>query len=465
MTSHKSQVTSHKTGCCDWTLGHWGLFGTWCLVLGISASALAAPATTDLESHVTEFELKNGLKAIVYVDSSAPVATTSVWYKVGSYDEPLGHTGLSHMLEHMTFKHTDFYKPGQLDLIIDSAGGNNNGFTSTYFTAYYEDFARDRYELALKIEAARMGKCIFPDSEFESEHQVVSEERRLHDNYPQGELWEVFGATAQLVNPERNPTIGWSDDVRNFTVNAVRDWYTRHYNPANAVLLVCGDVRPDEVKARAERYFGRLKGRPVARGDYYNAEPPQHGERRITIRRRVRVPSLLIGYQVPGVRDSSWYAGEVAGGILGGGETSRLYKKLVKELGLATSVWGGPGVSRDPSLFQVGVTPKAESLIPRIERVVQEEMDRAASELASTRELQQVRNQVLAGQAFRRDNLFGIAYYLASSYILFGDWRQVTEYPKHIDAVTAEQVRDYCAAHLRPDNRTTGILLPTKEGK
>jgi len=179
----------------------------------------------------------------------------------------------------------------------------------------------------------------------------------------------------------------------------------------------------------------------------------------------VRVPSVIIGYQVPGVRDSAWYAGEVAGTILGGGETSRLYKRLVKELGLATSVWGGSGVSRDPSLFQVGVTPKAESLIPRIEQVVQAELDRAGTELASERELQQVRNQVLAGQAFARDNMFGMAYWLASNYILFGTWRQVTEYAERIDRVTREQVRDYCAAYLKPDNRTTGILVSSKEAK
>jgi zinc protease len=435
------------------------------LALLLSLTAAPAAPVSDIESHVFEYDMANGLHIIVYVDSSAPVATTSVWYKVGSYDEPLGSTGLSHMLEHMTFKHTDFYKPGQLDLIIDSAGGNNNGFTSTYYTAYYEDFAKDRYELAMKIEAARMAKCVFPDSEFESEHQVVSEERRLHDNYPAGELWELFGATAQLVNPERNPTIGWSDDVRHFTVQAVRDWYKQHYNPANAVLVVCGDVRPDDVRAKAERHFGKFKGTPVERRDFYGVEPKQNGERRITIRKRVRVPNLIIGYQVPGVRDSAWYAGEVAGTILGGGETSRLYKKLVNELGLATSVWSGSGVSRDPSLFQVGVTPKAESLVPKIERAVQAELDRAGSELASERELQQVRNQVLAGQAYRRDNMFGMTYWLASSYILFGTWRQVLDYADHINRVTPEQVREYCAAYLKPDNRTTGILVSTKESK
>ena len=135
------------------------------------------------------------------------------------------------------------------------------------------------------------------------------------------------------------------------------------------------------------------------------------------------------------------------------------------ELVVATWFWGGCGVSRDPSLFQVGVTPKAESLIPQIEQVVQAELDRAGTELASEREMQQVRNQVLAAEAFGRDRLFGMAYRLASWHILLGTWRQVIEYPEHINRVTAEQVRDYCAAYLMPDNRTTGILVSAKEAK
>jgi zinc protease len=439
------------------------------LALGLAllaSLAVSAPSPSDLESHVTEFTLANGLKVIVYVDSSAPVVSTNVYYKVGSYDEPLGSTGLSHMLEHLTFKHTDIYKPGDFDRIVDSAGGVNNGFTSESYTGYYEDFAKDRYELAMKIEAARMGKCVFPDSEFESEHQVVSEERRLHDNRPTSELWEQFGATAHLVHPTRNPTIGWPGDVANFTAEAARDWYVEHYNPANAVLAVCGDVRPLDVKVKAEKYFGRLKGKPLARTDYYDMEPTQRGERRITVRKRVRVPSVLIGFHSPGIRDTAeFFAGEVAGSIAGSGRSSRLYKKLVTELQLATSVWGGNSVDRDPGLFLISVTPKSESLIPQIEQVVQAELDRLGTELVTERELQQVRNQVLAGEYFQRDDVGSMAYLLARSQILYGDWRAMKLYQPGIERVTAEQVRDFCRKYLVPDNRTTGILISAKEAK
>jgi len=436
------------------------------LSLAFLASLAVASSASDLESHVTEFMLPNGLDVIVYVDSSAPVVSTNVYYRVGSYDEELGNTGLSHMLEHMTFKHTDLYKPGDFDRVVESAGGQKNGFTSESFTAYYEDFARDRYEMALKLEAARMGRCVFPDSEFESEHQVVSEERRLHDNRPNSQMWEQFGATAILVHPSRNPTIGWPEDVRNFSIEAVREWYARHYNPANAVLAVCGDVRPDDVKAKAEKYFGRLPGRPVERRDYYDAEPGQNGERRITVRKRVRVPQVLIGFHSPGIRDTAeYFAGEVAGSIVGSGRSSRLYKKLVTELGLATGVWGGNSVDRDPNLVLVSVTPKAESLIPRIEQVVQAELTRLGDELVTERELQQVRNQVLADEYFQRDDVGSMAYFLARAKILYGDWRAMALYAPGIERVTAERVRAFCKKHLVPDNRTTGILIAAKEGQ
>ncbi len=429
-------------------------------LLAFAAGRLRAiDMAEDLEARVTEFTLRNGLEVIVYVDSSAPVVSVNVYYRVGSYDEPIGLTGISHMLEHMTFKRTDIYRPGDFDRIVDSAGGNNNGFTSTYYTGYYENFARDRWELGLKLEAARMARCVFPDSEFASEHQVVAEERRLGDNRPTSALWEAFEATAFLANPQRNPTIGWSDDVRRFTVEAVRDWYRRHYNPANALLVVSGDVRPEEVRAKAEQYFGRIKGVPVARADYYDLEPPQTGERRVTVRRRVSVPRMLVGFHSPGIRDSAWYAAEVAAGILGSGRSSRLYRRLVTELGLATSVWCGGSSERDPGLVRISIQPVSEEAIPRIEQVVEEELARMGKESVSERELQRIRNVVIAASMFERDDISDMAYFLATSQITSGSWRSFRDYPSRISAVTREQVRDFCREHLRPDRRTVGLLL------
>jgi len=429
------------------------------------AAVAVARADEDIESRVTEFKLKNGLEVIVYVDSSAPVVSTDVFYKVGSYDEQAGYTGLSHMLEHMSFKHTDIYKPGDFDRLVDSAGGNNNGFTSDYYTGYYEDFAADRWEMALKIEAARMAKCIFPDSEFESEHQVVSEEQRLQENRPISQFYLQFGALAQLVHPLRNPGVGWPDDVRRFTVSAVRDWYRARYNPANAVLVIAGDVRPADVRPKVEKYFAKLVGTPVARADYYDLEPRQLGERRFTMRRKVKVPQVLIAWHAPGIRDSSYVAGSVLAGVLAQGRNSRLYKTLVTDSGLAVYVGGYNWVERDPDLLRLYITPKSDSFIPRIERLVDREVERMKTELVSDREIEQVKNGVLAEHVFERDDVSGMAFLLAANQILEGTWRAYKTFPEHVTRVTKEQVRDFSVKYLTRDNQTLGVLLPQKEEK
>jgi zinc protease len=422
----------------------------------------AAVAAASVESRVHEYQLKNGLRVIVYVDSSAPVASVNVYYKVGSYDEATGQTGLSHMLEHMTFKRSDIYAPGDFDRILDSVGAVNNGFTSTFYTGYYEDLASDRYDIGLKLEAARM-RCIFPDSEFATEHGVVSEERRLQDNRPNSVFWENFEATMFLANPQRNPTIGWSDDVRRFTISRVRDWYLKYYNPANAVLVVAGQVDPADVRARAEKHFGRLKGRPVARTDFYDIEPRQRGQRRLAVRRRVSVPLLAIAFPVPGTRDSNYLVGDVVASVLAGGRNSHLYQRLVVKDKTATSVNAWTWVSLDPGVLIVHAVPKAESLIPAIELAVEDELRNLRTELVTDREMERVRNKLAADEVFSRDDISDMAYFLATSYILHGDWRWFLKEREQLAAVTKEQVREYCRAYLDEDNRTVGTLLSERK--
>uniref|UniRef100_A0A7V3PV28 Insulinase family protein n=1 Tax=candidate division WOR-3 bacterium TaxID=2052148 RepID=A0A7V3PV28_UNCW3 len=426
---------------------------------------LIVSGADSIESRIFEFQLRNGLEVIGYVDSSAPVVSVNIYYRVGSYDENTGYTGISHMLEHMSFKHTDIYKPGDFDRMLDSVGAFNNGFTSTYYTGYYENIAKERWELALKLEAARMAKCIFPDSEFESEHQVVAEERRLQDNRPTAALWENFDAVAFLANPQRNPTIGWPDDVANFTVEKIREWYKFYYNPANAVLVVSGDIRPEEVQTKVEKYFGKLKGAPVKRADFYNIEPELNGERRFIVRKPVNVPLLLIGYPTPGVRDSLYIIGDVVASVLGAGRNSRLYRTLVVDSGLATSVSVWNSVEKDPGLLYINITPKSDTLIPKIEQLVYQQIKRMQTEPVTEKELNRVKNQALAGYIFDRDDISDIAYYLATSHITTGNWRNFLEQLKRIQSATQEQIMSYCSRYLTDRRRIVGILLPEMEEK
>jgi zinc protease len=423
-------------------------------------SLVAAGPVDDFESRVTEFKLANGLPVLVYTDSSAPVVTVAVAYKVGSNYEPTGKTGLSHMLEHMTFQHSDIYKPGEFFRIVQANGGVNNGFTSSYYTAYFEVFAREKWELGMKIEASRMGRCIFLDSDFASEHQVVAEEQRLSENNPSDVFWTQLNAAALLAHPARNPTVGWADDVAHFTTEAVRDWYRHYYSPSNALLVVAGDIRPDEVRAKAERYFGKYKAQPVSLPDFYNTEPRQVGERRLVVRKVVTQPSLAIAWHAPGILDSTFYAAVVAGGVLGQGRGSRLYQRLVVDSGLATSASAYAESERDPGLFWVSVTPKAESLIPRIERIVYAEIGRLGKEPITDRELQRVKNQVVADYIYSRDAIMWMAIILGSYQLTHGSWREFKLYPEKIGRVTAAEVQSFCRGFLTADNRTVGTLLP-----
>ncbi|MGQ9679112.1 MAG: M16 family metallopeptidase [bacterium] len=422
-------------------------------------------AAAPIESCIGEFTLNNGLHVIHYFDSSAPVVSVNVYYQVGSYDEPPGITGISHMVEHMSFKHTDIYKPGDFDRMLDSVGANNNGFTSTYYTGYYEVLAKKHWELALKMEAARMHRCVFPDSEFASEHQVVAEERRLQDNRPTSVFWEQFEAVAFLAHPHRNPTIGWADDVEKFTVEKVREWYKKHYNPANAVLVIAGDVRLEEVKPKVEKYFGRIKGESVPRKNFYNIEPPLTGERRLILRKHINVPRLLIAFPTPGNRDSLYIVGDVVASILGQGRKSRLYRTLIIDSALATSVSAWNSVERDPGLLEIMVTPKDESLIPKIENVINAELKNMATELVSDHELQRVKNQTIAASLFERDDISDIAWLLATSQINAGDWRDFLLQMERIEKTTTSQVRAFCRKYLTEQRRIVGILVSDKEAR
>lgn len=421
-------------------------------------------ARAGIAERITEYQLANGLRVIIYVDSSAPVVATHVWYGVGGYHEPLGLTGISHMTEHMTFKRAPAWSPGDFHAVVRERGGRNNGFTSTYYTGYFEEFATDRWELALELEAARMDGCVFSDEDFVPEKGVVKEEWRLSDNRPTSRLWTDFDATAFQVNPQRNPVIGWPEDIRNFSRDAVEEWYRTWYNPANAVLVVAGDVRPEAVKPLVARHFGHIRGRAVPVTDFYDSEPEQRGERRVEVRMRTAVPALLIGYRMPGRRDTTGYqAAAIAAGILGQGRLSRLHRRLVVEDGLATSVSCWTGSSRDPGLLMVSATPVRAESIPAIERVVAEEVARLGREPAGKRELERVRNGILADEVFGLDDAGRVARILAHYQTVAGDWREYERSLARSRAIGAEEILAFASRWLRPELRTIGILLSPGE--
>src|SRR5688572_13957429 len=237
--------------------------------------------------------LDNGLTVLTRELHASPIVTAMIWYRVGSRNEELGQTGKSHFLEHMLFKGTDRFKKGAIDLVTLKNGGNNNAFTSHDFTAYYFNFASDRWEIALDIESDRMVNCVFAQEEFEAEKKVVIEELRMGLDSPWGLLLQEVDATAYKVHPYRNPVIGWLQDVERATAEEQQAYYRRHYHPGNATLVISGDFDTGRVLEQIDHKFSSLPSAPAA-APVVAIEPEQRGEKRVRLQWRSKVPRLAI---------------------------------------------------------------------------------------------------------------------------------------------------------------------------
>jgi zinc protease len=409
---------------------------------------------------VRDTTLANGLKVVVYENHAAPVTATEVWYRVGSYYEQSGYTGMSHLLEHMMFKGTKNYPGGKYSELIEAQGGRENAFTSEHCTVYWAELASDRYELEMKLEADKMANLLLDSSELEKERNVVMEERRLGENDPSDALWEGFFATAYQMHPYHNPVIGWMDDLARLRRSDLWRHYQRFYSPSNAVLIVVGDVSAPVVFAQAARYFGHIKSHPVEL--WRPVEPEQRGERTFVVKRDVQMPALMMGWHVPGSSDPDYYAFEVLQGLLMRGFTSRLTNRLVYTGQKALYVWGGNDAQADPGMFYVFAAPRSTALVDTVAAMVSAEMESLKTTVVSDSELTRVKNQVIADFVFGQDDNSGLAYQIAHSYTMYGSVDYVNEYPDRIAAVTAEDVSRAVRKYMTEDNRTVGRLLPGK---
>ena len=429
------------------------------LLVVLSLAMLSSPGFA-AGLQVRDTVLANGLKVVVYENHAAPVTATEVWYRVGSYNEQSGYTGMSHLLEHMMFKGTRNYPGGKYSELIEAQGGRENAFTSEHYTVYWAELASDRYELEMKLEADKMANLLLDSSEFEKERNVVMEERRLRENDPSDALWESFYATAYQTHPYHNPVIGWMDDLARLRRSDLWRHYQRFYSPSNAVLVVAGDVSAPKVFAQAAQYYGRIKSHPVEL--WRPVEPEQRGERTVVVKRDVQMPALMMGWHVPGSSDPDFYAFEVLQGLLMRGFTSRLTNRLVYSGQKALYVWGGNDAQTDPGMFYIFTAPRSTVLVDTVVAMVDVEMESLKTVAVSDSELTKVKNQVIADFVFGQDDNSGLAYQVAHSYTMYGSVDYANEYPNRIAAVTAEDISRAVRKYLTVDNRTIGRLLPGK---
>jgi zinc protease len=410
---------------------------------------------------VLEAMLDNGLRVLLREDHRSPVASFQVWYRVGSRDERIGMTGVSHYLEHMMFKGTPTHGPRVFSMLVETVGGQDNAFTSPDATVYHVTVAADQLDLILELEADRMRHLLLDPREVDAERRVILEERRTRtEDDPVGALTELFNTIAFVAHPYRLPTIGLVQDIERLTADDLRAWYGTYYRPGNAIVAVVGDFRAAELLDKIRTRFGGIPGAPPP-PRVAVVEPEQRGERRVWLRKASQLAVVLVGYPTPNLRSPDAYALEVLSAVLSEGRASRLYRRLVNEEGLALEAGGDYSrLTLDPDTFTFYVTLLPDRAVDEAERALEEELERLRTELISGEELQRAQNQLEAEHTFGQDSVFTRAATLARHELL-GDWRQSEAYVPGIRAVTREDVRRVAERYLVPERRTTAILVPT----
>jgi zinc protease len=412
-------------------------------------------------SEPQEYILSNGMKVLLVEVPKAPVATVQIWYKVGSRNEVMGRAGLSHMLEHMMFKGTAKYPKGSFSRLIRKNGGMDNAFTSQDFTAYFENLAADRVELALEMEADRMQGLILDQNELKTEREVVKEERRLRsEDDPQGALVEMLFAQTYLSHPYHWPVIGWFGDLDAMTLDDLQRHYDTFYSPNNATLLVVGDIKAESMLPTIKQLF-----EPIPRGPepkpVMTMEAEQKGERRFLLKREAQVPFVMMGYRVPNYTSEDSYSLDILESILSRGKSSRLYQSLVYDQKLSLAVGAEYGLMQaDPGLFYFYALVSPGQKVEAVEEALRKEITRLQSEPPTDLELQRAKNQVEAARWFEQDSNFRHAMLLGQAETVGAGWRKVDQFLERIRAVTAKDVQRVAGQYLIEDTRTVGTLIP-----
>lgn len=433
---------------------------TWLACL-VGALLILGEHSHSMGADPNEYILSNGMKVLLIEVPKAPVATVQVWYKVGSRNEVMGRAGLSHMLEHMMFKGTARYPKGSFSRIIRKNGGVDNAFTGQDFTAYFENVAADRVSLALELEADRMQGLLLDQSEFQTERDVVKEERRMRsEDDPQGALVEALFAQVFMSHPYHWPVIGWFADLDAMAIEDLQRHYDTFYSPNNATLIVVGDIKADSLLPVIKRLF-----EPIPRGpspkQILPPEPEQRGERRFLLKREAQVPFVMMGFRIPNYSSDDSYALDLLESILSQGKSSRLYQNLVYEQKVALAVGAEYSLLQtDPGLFYFYGLVNPGAKVDAVEEALLREVTRLQNEPPSELELQRAKNQVEASRVFGQDSNFRHAMLMGQAETVGAGWRRINQFVERIRAVTAQDIQRVAKLYLTPDNRTTGILIP-----
>lgn len=415
--------------------------------------------------------LSNGLLVLLREVHTAPVATFWAWYRVGSRNEVLGISGISHWVEHMLFKGTPTLGKGELSRLVNRHGGTWNGFTWKDFTAYFETLPAEHIELGIRIESDRMVNTLFEPDEVESERTVIISEREGAENNPDFALGEEVESAAYHVHPYRQAVIGYKSDLRAITRDDLVRHYRSYYTPRNAVLVAVGDFDAGTLLEQIRAAFESIPQGPPAPA-VRGVEPPQEGERRVTLRRPGgAVPVAQIVFHAPPVSDPDFFPLLIADGVLSGFKgpgvfggnglgvrSSRLYRALV-ETRLAVDAGSSYRPAIDPTLFEIGLSLRPDVAPERAEAAVLAELARLAEQPIEAAELDKVRKQARALWVYAADGVTQQAVLLGSTEIVAGG-EFLDQFEERLAAVTPQAVQRAAGRVFDDRNRTVGWYLP-----
>lgn len=410
--------------------------------------------------NINKFTLDNGLTLLVYQDNTAPVVSVNLLYRVGSRDEPTGKRGMAHLMEHMMFKGSKNIKPEEHSKLIDQAGGRDNAFTSDDVTGYWAMLPKEKLELALRLEAERMENLVLTQENLDSEREVVKEEWRVRlENQPVSKALDKFRDIAFAGTPYAKGPEGYMEDLDSITVEDLQNFYKTYYAPNNAVLVVAGDVETNSVLTLVKKYFGAIPKGPTP--PVLTVTPPSQGEmREESLQLAVQLPVIVGGYAVPGIAHADQPALEVAGLILSGGQSARLYKSLVREQQISVGAGGFPLVFKDlgTMLIYAFFTPDKDPA--QVKEALLTEIERLASEPIDEKELQKAKNQLTARYIFGLDSISTVANGLARAEVIQGDYREFEKSKTRYDAITVADVQRVAQTYFKRENLTIVTLKP-----
>jgi len=435
------------------------------VLLFITFFVCSVQATTkmpelNLEFDVVKYKLKNGLTVLLYEDHSLPIISYHQWFKVGSKDEQPGLTGLAHFFEHLMFKGSTKYPNGSFDKKLKANGGSNNAFTSLDYTGYFENIPSDKLEFIIDAESDRMVNLIFNQKQINSEREVVKEERRMRsENSVRGAIWEATFKTVFKVHPYKWPVIGSMKDLNRATLQDFKDFYRTFYAPNNAVIVVAGDINIEKTKKMIHKKYAHLPAQKLPEKKY-KQEPTQKGQRNTVLKKNVQSPSLSVVFQAPKVGEDDAYAFDLLSNILGSGPSSRLNKRMVYKEQVATSVSSFAYTPQEPGVFSVSVSGKPGASRDKLKRSVFGELYKLRKKKVSEKELEKAKNQIMFDYVDNLKTIHGKARALASSEILFGDYKFIFKDISKYLSITSEQIQLVANKYLKPEQRSIIEVLP-----